>query len=319
MRRLNVILTAIAAIFLFAMLKQIGWSAMGHYLQDVGPYWFLILVPYGVVNFLGAVAWKVLLVTEGGYPSLGRLFLLRLAGESLNQLTPAASLGGEPFKALRLHASGTPWQDATASLIIQKGLMALSLVSYIFMCIALVPFVLPGSRLHLSGLGLGGGVLAVLTVAFMVVQRSNPCALLVRLLKKCGMSPAFLRNREADLALLDAALAVFYREHTWRILAAFAVYFLGWVLLSAEVFLIFSLMGHPVGWGEAVCLDGLAMVFSGLGFMVPVSLGVQDGGMVLLSLGFNLGSALGGAFNIIRRLREVFWLLLGLVVVARER
>jgi uncharacterized protein (TIRG00374 family) len=319
MRRLNVILLVIATIFLFAMLKRIGWSDVERCLGEVGHYWPLIIVPYWVTNLLGAVAWRLLLVTEGARPSLGRLFFLRLAGESLNQLTPTASLGGEPFKAQRLHAGGTPWQDAASSLVIQKGLQVLSLVLYIFICIALVPFVLPGRQLHLGPLVLAGLVLAGLGVAFVVVQRSNPCALLIRLLKRCGVSPALLRGREADLSLLDAALAGFYREHTGRVLAGFALFFLGWVLLSSEVFLIFALMGHPIGWGEALCLDGLAMVFSGLGFMIPVSLGVQDGGNVLLSLGFNLGAAMGGAFSIIRRLREAFWLFLGLAVAAREK
>ena len=319
MRRLNVILLAIAAVFLFAMLKRIGWSDLGRYVGGVGHSWPLILVPYGVANLMGALSWRLLLVTEGASPSLGRLFLLRLAGESLNQLTPTASLGGEPFKALRLHTNGTPWQDAAASLIIQKGLLVLSLALYIFMSIALIPFVLPGSRLHPGGLGLGGLLLAGLGLAFVAVQRSNPCALLIRLLKKCGLSPALIRDREADLALLDAALSGFYLEHPRRVLAGFALSFFGWVLLSAEVFLIFGLMGHPVGWGEALCLDGLAMLFTGLGFMIPVSLGVQDGGNVLLSLGFNMGAAVGAAFSIIRRLREAFWLFLGLVVVASEK
>jgi uncharacterized protein (TIRG00374 family) len=320
MRWINVTLLVIAAIFLLVMLRQIGWSAVGRCLAQVGGYGPLILVPYGITNLMAAVAWRILLVPEVGVrPSVGRLFLLRLAGESLNQLTPTASLGGEPFKALRLHAGGTPWQDAAASLVIQKGLQVLSLVLYIFLCIALVPAVLPAGRLHLGPLVMAGLVLAGLGVAFVIVQRSNPCALLVRLLKRCGVSPALFRGREEDLALLDATLAGFYRNHPTRILAAFALFFLGWVLLSLEVFLVFALMGHPVGWGEALCLDGLAMVFSGLGFMIPASLGVQDGGTVLLSLSFNLGAAMGGAFSIIRRLREAFWLFLGLLVVARQR
>jgi len=319
MRRLNLILLSIAVIFLFAMLKRIGWSDLGHYLREVGYSWPLVLVPYGVTNLLGAVAWKILLITERANPTIGRLFFLRLAGESLNQLTPTASLGGEPFKALRLRSDGIPWQQTAASLIIQKALLVLSLVLYIFLSIALVPFVLPGAPLHLGSLTLGGLVLGGLAVAFVVVQRSNPCATLIRLLKRCGLSPALMEARETDLALLDAELAGFYREHAGRLLTGLMISFLGWVMLSVEVFLIFNLMGHPIGWGQAICLDGLAMLFTAMGFMIPVSLGVQDGGNVLLSMGFSLGAALGAAFSIIRRMREVFWLCLGLLVVARER
>ena len=69
---------------------------------------------------------------------------------------------------------------------------------------------------------------------------------------------------------------------------------------------------------QACDLDALAVLFAALGFMIPVSAGVQDGGTILLSLGFNLGAALGATFSIVRRLREAFWLSLGLLVVARE-
>jgi len=174
MRRLNIILLFIAAIFLFVMLRKIGWSDLGRYLGEVGYCWPLILVPYGVANLLGAAAWKLLLVTEGAHPSLGRLFFLRLAGESLNQLTPTAYLGGEPFKALRLDADGIPWQDATVSLVIQKGLLALSLALYISLSIVLVPFVLPGAHLHLGFLSLGVAALGVVGVSFVVLQRKIP-------------------------------------------------------------------------------------------------------------------------------------------------
>jgi hypothetical protein len=67
-----------------------------------------------------------------------------------------------------------------------------------------------------------------------------------------------------------------------------------------------------------VSLDALAVLFAALGFMIPVSAGVQDGGLVLLSVGFNLGATAGAAFSLARRVREAFWLSLGLLVTARE-
>jgi hypothetical protein len=86
-----------------------------------------------------------------------------------------------------------------------------------------------------------------------------------------------------------------------------------------EAYLIFWLMGHPINFCLALCLDALSQLIAGLGFMIPASLGVQDSGNILLSLGFRLGSTLGAGFSIARRFREAFWLLLGLVVVVREK
>lgn len=319
MRHLTLILLAVALCFMFAMLQRIGWTGTALSIRQVGDYAPLILVPYGVSTCLVALAWRVLLPLKENRPTLWRLCLLRLGGESLNQLTPTASLGGEPFKALRLQADGVPWQEAVASLVIQKGLLVLSLVLYILIGIALVPFVLPDGHPRLGGLVLGALVLGGLGAAFVVLQRSNPCSLLVRCMKKFGLASALVKGREADLETLDSLLSGFYRAHPGRILAAFGLFLLGWLAQSTEVFLIFFLMGHPLGLMSALCLDGLAMLFTGLGFMIPASLGVQDGGNLLLALGFRLGATLGVAFSIVRRVREAAWLVVGLVVVARER
>jgi len=61
------------------------------------------------------------------------------------------------------------------------------------------------------------------------------------------------------------------------------------------------------------------MLFTALGFFIPAAVGVQEGGNILLALGFYLGFTLGAAFSVLRRIREAFWLSLGLLVVWREK
>ena len=52
MRIVNLILLLIAAIFFVWILNEVGWDILGHYLWQVGWYWPLLLLPYGVVNWL---------------------------------------------------------------------------------------------------------------------------------------------------------------------------------------------------------------------------------------------------------------------------
>jgi len=318
MRRLNLILLIVAAAFLLWMLNEIGWANVGRQFLDIGYYWPLLLLPYGLVSYLGAISWSYLLPTAATRPSLSRLFLLRLAGESLNQLTPTASMGGEPFKAVRLQAGGVPWEEAVASVVIQKGVGVLSLVLYIFLGLALAPLMLPGAASHLGFLSLGAVLLGGLGLTFVIVQRQSPCVSAIRLLERFGLCPASLKAKETECVQLDARLSQFYREHPRCALLSFFVFFLSWLIHSVEVYLFFWLVGHPISWALAVSLDALAVLFAALGFMIPVSAGVQDGGTVLLSLGFNLGATAGAAFSLARRVREAFWLSLGLLVTARE-
>ena len=320
MRRLNLILLAIAVVFFFWVLNEVGWANLGHYLRQVGWYWPLLLLPYGVVNWLEAVSWKYIIINRPPQTSLARLFWLRLGGEALNQLTPTASLGGEPFKAARLQADGLPLDQATASVVIHKGILVMSLALYIFLGLALAPLFLPAALAYLVPLSLGALLLAAAGAAFVIAQRHGSfCSQGIGFLDRRGWCPRFLKEKEGFFADLDSSLSSFYREHPRRAALAFGLFFLSWMLHAVEVYLMFWLMGHPISPGLALCLDSLAMLFTALGFFIPAAAGVQEGGNLLLALGFNLGLTLGATFSILRRLREAFWLALGLLVVWKEK
>ena len=319
MRLVNLILLLIASVFFVWILNEVGWDTLGHYLWQVGWYWPLLLLPYGVVNWLEAWSWKYILVDTPARTTVGRLFWLRLGGEALNQLTPTASLGGEPFKASRLQADGVPLEVASASVVIMKGILVLSLVLYIFVGLALAPFYLPEAAKHMLFLCLAALGLAAAGIIFVIVQRREPFGNSFRFLNRRGWLPHFLRDHEGFLEDLDTAMSQFYRQYPSRAALAFFLFFLSWLLHAVEVYLIFWLLGHPISAGMAVCLDALAMLFTALGFFIPAAMGVQEGGNILLALGFKLGFDLGAAFSILRRIREAFWLCLGLVVVWREK
>jgi uncharacterized protein (TIRG00374 family) len=319
MRKLNLALLGLALIFFFWMLHQVGWPTIWQHLLEIGWWWPVVLVPYGLVNWLESISWNLLLPSPNQRPSLTRLFRLRLAGEALNTLTPTAGLGGEPFKAARLAASGVPWQEATASVVIHKGITVLSLALYIFLGLALVPFLLALSSSLVWLLSVGASLLAVAALLFIFLQGRDPCVQGIRLLERFGLCPRRLKEKEQELESLDAQMAAFYREHPGRGLLSLALFFVAWLTHAIEVYLIFWLLGNPISAGLAVCLDALAMLFTAMGFFIPVSLGVQDGGNILLALGFNLGATLGAAFSIIRRLREAFWMGLGLIFAAQEK
>lgn len=320
MRRFNQILLVIAVIFFVWILNEVGWGKLWDHLRQVGWYWPLLLLPYGLVNWLEAVSWKYILIELPEKTSLMRLFWLRLGGEALNQLTPTASLGGEPFKAARLRADGVPMDQAAASVVIHKGILVCSLALYIVLGLALAPLYLPTAVAHLGYLSLGALGLGAAGGAFLFLQcRGSSCSQGMAFLNRRGWCPKFLQEKEGFFANLDSSLSSFYRDYPGRAALAFSLFFLSWVLHAIEVYLMFWLVGHPISWGLALCLDSLAMLFTALGFFIPAAAGVQEGGNLLLSLGFNLGLTLGATFSILRRLREAFWLSLGLLVVWKEK
>lgn len=318
-RKLNLILLPLALLFLLWMLNEVGWSTIYRQIVQVGWGWPLLLLPYGLVNWLEAVSWNCLIPNFNLSPRLGLLFRLRLAGEALNTLTPTAGLGGEPFKAARLTAAGMPWEQATASVVIHKGVAVLSLVIYILLGLALAPFLLPQVTSLLWLLGLGAFALGSGALIFVLLQGQGPCGLGLSLLERFRLCPEALKNKRPDLESLDAQMTSFYRNHPGRGLLSLGLFVLAWLTHAVEVYLMFWLLGKPISWPLAVCLDALAMLFTALGFFLPASLGIQDGGNILLALGFHLGATLGAAFSILRRLREAFWMSCGLLLAVRGK
>ena len=183
MRRLNLVLLGLASILFIWMLHQVGWPTIWQHLLEVGWWWPLVLLPYGLVNLIEAVSWELLLLSPQR-PSLARLFWLRLAGEALNTLTPTAGLGGEPFKAARLAGSGVPWPEATASVVIHKGVTVISLAIYIFLGLALAPFFLALSTSLVWLLLMGALLLALGGLLFVILQGRDPCVQAIRLLDR---------------------------------------------------------------------------------------------------------------------------------------
>lgn len=319
MAKIKILLVTIASGFLVWMFYAVGWKEVVHHLRLVGWYWPLILLPYLLVNLLDTLSWLYCFESPPTGITVKYLFFNRLAGEAVNILTPLASLGGEPVKALMLHKEGVPLTNATASLVISKGILVLSMVLYILFGLSLAPFLFNLSSAWLLVLIVAGLVLGLGALGFILIQKHGLCKLSMAILERCKFLPRVLKEKEATLCRLDAQMATFYRHHIKKFWFALGLSFLGWIVHGLEVYLIFHLLEQPINLLTSLCLDALATLIGALAFFIPGNLGVQDGGNVLLTIGLHLGALMGATFSIIRRLREGFWLAVGLIVLVYDR
>jgi uncharacterized membrane protein YbhN (UPF0104 family) len=88
-------------------------------------------------------------------------------------------------------------------------------------------------------------------------------------------------------------------------------YFAGWLLDTLDIFLVAWLLGMPIGWTQALAVEAFVSVAKVLGLFVPGALGVQESGIALVCRLAGLPDALGLAYAIIRRGRDVVYASLG--------
>lgn len=294
---------------------QLVWSQ----LRALGPGAALFLLPSLGTYTLDALAWR-LCFREPPNVSLGRLFLIRMAGESLNNTLPSAYLGGEPLKVYLLQRAGVAGPEALASVIVGKTALIVSQALFVLVgvaCAAWATWAMWGGEAHeaLPALLAGGAATALLFALCMGIayagQRYGLGRALQALSARTGLWAGFVARQAPALERLDQSLGDYYREDARAFWLASAVFLGGWSCEVLEILTFCQLSGLPQTAAVLVALGALATVVKAAGFFLPGSVGAQEGGNVLLFLAFGLSEANALVYSILRRARELCWIGFG--------
>ena len=99
------------------------------------------------------------------------------------------------------------------------------------------------------------------------------------------------------------------------------LYSLGWVVRGFETWLFLRLLGADVPFSTALVVETAIIVVRSVAVPVPAGLGVQDVGYVLCltALGVPDATTVGTAFVLLKRGKDLFWILLGVALLAVGR
>jgi uncharacterized protein (TIRG00374 family) len=276
--------------------------------------------------FVGAVAaglavdalrWRVLLAGLGDAPPLRRLTLFRAAGQSLSSLLPSAKLGGEPLRMYLLTRARVPAGQAIASVAVDRTLELGASTGFacLFALVLLgrgVPE-LAGAAVTLGLAAVSLGLGALVTVRRLV----RGTGLVTALARATGLDRvAFVGGRLAVVADAEGAAARLVAEPA-RVGCAFAVGIAGNLIVLLEYHLLlaaFALPAGPIAVVAAVFAAGAAHALP-----VPAAVGALEGGMLWLFGVLGYPPELGLAVGLAVRLRELLWVLPGLLyLLARQ-
>jgi putative membrane protein len=310
---------------LFALLVYgVGLGAVLRAFHRLGWLTPLIVLPYISAALVDSAGWQWVLSrcftreVERAAPPLPRLFAIRAAGEAVNAITPTAYLGGEPVKAWLLRQYGIPLVPGLASVFVSKTALMLTQGGYVLLglLVALQQWQ-PAIPLPLAATV--GALLCILTGILLVgVQRRGLFRFLLGFSRRWTGHKAMLAAWEPDIVDLDQRLRDFYDDNLRDFVACCSFHFLGWLVGSLEVYVILRMLGSPVDFGNAFSIEALSGVAKLAAVIVPGSLGVQEGGQVLIFLAFGLGTPVAMTFGLLRRGRELLWIGFGLTVLIRH-
>jgi uncharacterized protein (TIRG00374 family) len=149
---------------------------------------------------------------------------------------------------------------------------------------------------------------------FIAVQVSGIVGGAVRVVgARLGFRSALARA--ADVGRVEHTLRDFYTRRPYRLALSLAAHFVGWLLSAAELWVVLRLLGVVISPTTALVLEAFATGIKFVTFFVPAGVGTTEGGLVLIFAAFGLGAPLGLAFALVRRVRELCWTAIGLIVL----
>ena len=285
---------------LSATARALGWRSL------------LVCLPFALIMAVDTLGWRYAFAYDR-VPFL-RLVAARIAGEAVNVMTAVAPVGGDAIKVwfLRPHV---PYQESIASVIVAKTTITLSQALFLLIGVIAAVALAVDARLVRAMLWL---LLVELIGAggFLAVQVAGSVSRGARLLARVKKLDAL-----AGAENLDRTLQSFYRREWRRFALSVGFHLLGWLMGALETWLFLRVLQIPASLTTALVIETLGSAVRFATFFVPGSLGALEGANTAAFAALGLGAPAGLAFSLLRRLRQVVWIGLGVLVflLARAR
>ena len=237
----------------------------------------------------------------------------RWVGESANSFLPAGPIGGPVMMVRYLAQRGMSIRDAAAGVTVSTTLQTLAQVVFAMIGIALLGAHASQSSEHsvLTALLIASSILVACLTGFYVMQRRGLFGKVMRAVARvAGKRDWSQVMSQADA--IDSAVQDAYGR-SGRVAASFFLSLVGWLIGTAEMYVILLLLRFPVSWSDALMLESLGQAIRAAGFAIPGSLGVQEGGYLLLAPLVGLRPETALALSLAKRAREVLLGLPGLL------
>ena len=313
MKMVKRLLPALGLLLLGYIIGKIGLAQILHNLAIMKWSFGLVLLLALSWHITNTIAWSFAFPPNGFRPPLHLLFMAKLAGEAVNQLTILGNIGGEPLKAYLLkHQS--PTSRGLASVVINKTAQIFAGLCFTSLGLSLI--VLNWNLAYSIPLSvqLSLGLLMILAIALLILlyrKQRRFFSSLLSILRHLGLKTEFIEQRMTKAVQIDDNISEYYKKNKGRFFLVVGFHGLGWLLGATETYVILHALNAGINLEIAYLITSLTVIITGLFFFMPSNIGVLESGQVFLFAALGLNPALGLSLAIIKRIRKLFWIAIG--------
>ena len=281
-------------------------------------WYFLAVIGVTFVSQSAAVyAWYLSFFTHLKKSSFVHLFNIRLIGESFAQINPTNVIAGEALKGVLLKDKlGVNYLTGATSILLSRIMIVIAgAVLLIFGVAIMFQRLAFGNLQIISAIICGIIVVLLFFFIFALHTRRGFLRVIARIIQAIFGRFAWTKNAVSGLLQVDNELIEFYHKKRGAFYAVFFLSVMNRVIGSMEYFVIFYALGMDVDVFSCLLFDLSSMIFRSAGFFIPGQIGLEEAGNKIMFSLINIpGNETWITASLVRRGRQIFWILAGFVV-----
>lgn len=305
---------------LLFMVYKLGFDTIYENLQKTG-WWFIpIFGIWIIVYFFNA--WSLNIIITDGTPEskkvkIRQLMKLTISAYAINYMTPL-SIGGEPYKALKLKDDlGT--HKATSSVLLY---VMMHYVSHFFFWLISIPvfiFIMP----EVSGViqivlwAVFLSCVMLILWAYSVFTKGvikNALSIATRF-PFVGRKIRLYRDKnQHHLNEMDLLISDLYTNRKKDFFASLFVELISRYISCFEVYFMAIPLAFDLSFIQSYLIVSIATLIANIFFFAPMQMGTREGGFVLATTTLALPAGIGVYIGLCTRIRELFWIMIGVLL-----
>ena len=316
-KKINIILIVTGIGIICYFLNNFGLDNIWKNIKLSGFQLFNVLGIWAVVYLLNAYVLKIILGTDSKKVAFWELYIVTVSTYSINYITPFVSLGGEAYKIFCLKDKlGT--RKAASSTILYTMLHMLAHAFFwltgIFIAFIFFEFRFPEKLLMAIVLT---GVLFLIWFFFSrhkkgVLKSFSEIIKKLKFLKSVNKKIDIHKERIDEIDEEIISLYLNRKKSFWR---GLFVEFFARVLSSFEIYFIMVAIGINFTLWEAIYVTAAFTFLMNIIFFVPMELGTRESSLYFLIKGLSSVNGAGVFVAVVSRVRELFWIVLGIIII----
>ena len=302
---------------LFFIFNNVDFNSFLNELNKLRFSFLIILVIYFFGFVFDSYSWKLCIDNLVKKKlKFDEVFKIRIIGEALNYIF--FQVGGEPVKAFLLkNKFNIKYESSIGSLILAKTIILFALIIFCFIGLLSIFYTNKfGASFEKASL-IGFSLFTTLIILFFIVQRYKFTSKIHNIFKH-KLSKKF-NSFFKHLQETELKIAEFYKKTKKDFFKILFLNLCNWFVGALELYVIFILLNQKISFFEAVAIETLVQLVRAMLFFIPSNLGTQEGVFVIAVNILKDSTPLGLAVAVIRRLREVIWISIGLMLVYNQK